>query len=79
VQQALNRLMKNRTTIIIAHRLSTIAEVDKIVTIVNGEVDEIGTPSDLAKSGGLYAKLLSLQRRLNVSDKEKLTKFGIDG
>jgi ATP-binding cassette subfamily B protein len=62
VQEALNRLMHGRTTIIIAHRLSTIAHVDQIITLSGGTVDEIGTPAQLAKSGGIYAQLLQLQR-----------------
>jgi ATP-binding cassette, subfamily B, bacterial len=62
VQEALRRLMRNRTTIMIAHRLSTIQHVDRIITIKNGTVDEDGSPSKLAKSGGIYAQLLELQR-----------------
>src|SRR5690606_39107831 len=62
VQEALERLMKGRTTIIIAHRLSTIQHVDMIVTIKNGQIDEAGSPRKLAKSGGIYAQLLDLQR-----------------
>jgi ATP-binding cassette subfamily B protein len=61
VQQALTTLMKGRTTIIIAHRLSTIQSVDTIITLRGGKVDEIGTPDELAKSGGIYASLLELQ------------------
>ena len=73
VQQALSRLLKNKTTIIIAHRLSTISQVDKIVTIKNGIIDEIGSPLDLSKSGGIYSQLLDLQdsKRTEV----KLKKF----
>ncbi|MBA2279297.1 ABC transporter ATP-binding protein [Candidatus Saccharibacteria bacterium] len=63
VQEALERLMKNRTTIIIAHRLSTIQNVDEIITFKNGAVVEIGSPNKLAKSGGIYAQLLELQMR----------------
>lgn len=62
VQGALERLMRGRTTIIIAHRLSTIQTVETIVTLRNGTVDEVGSPQKLAKSGGIYAKLLQLQR-----------------
>jgi ATP-binding cassette subfamily B protein len=62
VQDALERLMKGRTIIIIAHRLSTIANVDQIVTLSGGTVDEIGSPSKLAQSGGIYSQLLTLQR-----------------
>jgi ATP-binding cassette subfamily B protein len=61
VQQALERLMKGRTTLIIAHRLSTIQAVDQIVTIQNGKVGEIGSPATLASSDGIYAQLLALQ------------------
>jgi len=74
VQQALERLMKNRTTIIIAHRLSTIQNVDQIVTIRGGTVDESGSPQELANSGGIYAQLLSLQHSGTDSAKQKRLK-----
>lgn len=61
VQDALNKLMRDRTTIIIAHRLSTIATVDQIITIKDGLVEEIGSPEVLAKGNGTYANLLKLQ------------------
>jgi ATP-binding cassette subfamily B protein len=77
VQQALERLMKGRTTLIIAHRLSTIQNVDQIITIRNGKVDEIGTPRKLAKSGGIYAQLLSLQQGTTEATKKKLQQFEI--
>lgn len=77
VQQALSRLMKNRTTIIIAHRLSTIANVDTIVTLAKGKVDEIGSPKDLAGSGGIYAELLSLQLGSAEEAKKHLAKYDI--
>lgn len=77
VQQALERLMKGRTTIIIAHRLSTIQHVDQIVTLKNGRIDEIGTPTELAKSGGIYDQLLKLQRRRTEKTKKKLQAFEI--
>lgn len=70
VQQALNRLMKGRSTLIIAHRLSTIAHVDRIVTLKDGRVDEVGTPTELAKTGGIYSQLLELQ----TGDAEKAKK-----
>lgn len=65
VQAGLDELMSGRTSLIIAHRLSTIAGVDRIVTLRDGHVDEIGTPAELAVSGGIYAELLALQ---NSSD-----------
>ena len=79
VQQALDRLMKGRTTLIIAHRLSTIASVDQIVTIKDGHIDEIGTPAKLARSGGIYAKLLELQLGASEKAKKQLAEFDIAG
>lgn len=75
VQQALERLMKNRSTLIIAHRLSTIQEVDTIVTIRDGKADEIGSPSELAATDGIYAQLLSLQQSTNEADKKRLQRY----
>ena len=57
VQEAINKLMKNRTTLIIAHRLSTIINSDNIIVIDNGEVVESGTHSELIKNDGMYKKL----------------------
>ncbi len=77
VQQALDHLMTGRTTLIIAHRLSTIAHVDKIVTIKNGKVDEMGTPHELAHTGGIYAQLLDLQMGTTERAKKKLEAYDI--
>ena len=77
VQEALDRLMKYRTTLIIAHRLSTIAGVDRIVTLKKGRVDEIGTPVELAKTNGIYAQLLKLQLGASEVAKRKLARFEI--
>ncbi len=77
VKEALERLMKGRTTLIIAHRLSTIAGVDKIVTLKNGRVDEIGTPEELAETDGIYAELLDLQELGTVHTKKRLQQFEI--
>lgn len=79
VQSALDNLMKDRTTLIIAHRLSTIAHVDTIVTLKGGRVDEVGTPSKLAKTGGLYAQLLELQTGSSEAARQKLRSFEIKG
>ena len=78
VQEALERLMKGRTTIIIAHRLSTIQHVDLIITIRGGTVDEIGSPQELAKSGGMYDQLLKLQHG-SAANKKKLKAFELAG
>lgn len=77
VQEALEHLMKGRTTIIIAHRLSTIAHVDTIVTIKDGTVDEVGSPKELAKTDGIYAQLLKLQDAPGETEKKELKKFDI--
>lgn len=72
VQQALERLMHGRTTLIIAHRLSTIQSVDQIITLKNGKVDEIGSPAELAASNGIYHQLLQLQAQHN---KKRLQRY----
>ncbi len=78
VQEALERLMKGRTTIIIAHRLSTIQNVDTIITLQKGVVQETGSPEELAKSGGIYSKLLDLQHHRNTeATKKQLKAFEI--
>lgn len=78
VQEALERLMKGRTTIIIAHRLSTIAHVDQIIGIRGGHIAEQGTPDELAtKRGGIYAELLKLQTASAPTAKKKLKEFDI--
>ncbi|HSX17472.1 MAG TPA: ABC transporter ATP-binding protein [Patescibacteria group bacterium] len=79
VQEALEHLMKGRTTIIIAHRLSTIQNVDQIVTLRGGKVGEIGSPAELAKSKGIYAELLELQSRHTDSGNKQLKKYDIAG
>ncbi len=62
IQDALDNLMKNCTTIVIAHRLSTIKKMDRIISMQNGKIIEEGTHAELAnKDGGLYKKLWNLQ------------------
>ncbi len=61
VQDALNKLMENRTTIVIAHRLSTIQHADEIVVMKDGRIVERGTHEDLMKQEGEYGKLVELQ------------------
>lgn len=61
VQEALDELMKNRTTFVIAHRLSTIIRADKIVVMENGEIMEIGTHSELLELNGIYKNLYDIQ------------------
>ncbi len=61
VQDALDKLMKGRTTFVIAHRLSTIINADKIVVMENGEIKEVGNHEELLKNNGIYRKLYEIQ------------------
>jgi len=61
VQQALEKLMKNRTSLVIAHRLSTIQKADLILVINEGEIIERGTHNELIEKNGTYSKLIKLQ------------------
>jgi ATP-binding cassette, subfamily B, bacterial MsbA len=61
VQDALNNLMQNRTSLIIAHRLSTIQNADIIVVLDNGNIVEQGTHTELINKNGLYRKLIDMQ------------------
>ncbi len=61
VQDALNNLMKNRTSIVIAHRLSTIVNADEIVVINKGELAEKGSHKELLEKDGIYKKLFDMQ------------------
>ena len=61
VQDALDKLMKNKTSIVIAHRLSTIKNSDKIIVMDNGKIVESGNHDDLIKNNGYYSKLIKLQ------------------
>ena len=63
IQESLDRLAENRTTLIIAHRMSTIKNADKIIVLNNGEVAEIGTHSTLMLRGGLYYNLYNAQKQ----------------
>ena len=61
VQEALERLMRNRTTLVIAHRLSTVRRADRIAVIVHGQIVETGTHDELIARGGEYSRLHELQ------------------
>ena len=64
VQQGLAAAMQGRSTLIIAHRLATVQKVDRIVVMDGGRIVETGTPADLRRQGGLYARLAALQLEL---------------
>ncbi len=61
IQNAIDKLMEGRTSIIIAHRLSTIQKCDKIIVMHKGEIRETGTHQELLELGGIYSKLYQLQ------------------
>ena len=62
VQEALEKLLKGRTSVVIAHRLSTIRNADKILVVDHGQIVEQGTHEELIAYGGLYSKLVELQQ-----------------
>ena len=72
VQDALDKLMVNRTTFVIAHRLSTIINADKIVVMENGEIKEIGTHQELLEFKGLYKHFYEIQFGKKEKTKEKV-------
>jgi ATP-binding cassette, subfamily B, bacterial len=67
VQQALDRLMHKRTTLVIAHRLATVQKADRIVVIDHGRVVDVGRHADLVRRDGLYARLAELQFNLSAA------------
>ena len=65
IQQALQRLVKNRTTFAIAHRLSTLRQADRLVVLRDGEIAEMGTHDELLARHGVYRRLVEIQRELS--------------
>ena len=63
VQQALSRLLAGKTVLVIAHRMRTVEAADKIVVLAGGRVAEEGAPAQLMEKGGLYHRMVELQRQ----------------
>ena len=73
VQEALNRLMENRTTLVIAHRLSTVKDADRIYVLDNGRIVQEGRHDDLFVKEGLYRELALHQFTESHSVKEEMS------
>lgn len=70
IQDALKKLVRNRTTLAIAHRLSTLRNADRLLVLDHGKVAEFGTHSELLENRGIYYKLVMAQQKLGAMPKE---------
>jgi ATP-binding cassette subfamily B protein len=77
IQEALERVSRNRTSLVIAHRLSTIVAADEIIVLDQGKIAERGTHAQLLASSGLYASMWNRQREAEAA-REKLAQIGED-
>src|SRR4029077_4966010 len=77
IQDALERVSRNRTTLVIAHRLSTIVGADEIIVLDQGVIAERGRHQELLARGGLYASMWNRQREAEAA-REKLAQIGDD-
>jgi ATP-binding cassette subfamily B protein/subfamily B ATP-binding cassette protein MsbA len=79
IQEALERLMANRTSFVIAHRLSTIRKADQILVLRQGQIVERGTHEELLAAEGLYSKLARIQGTTFIEESfEKLVETGAE-
>lgn len=63
VQEALSRLLAGKTVLVIAHRMRTVKTADKIVVLADGKAAEQGSPTELMEKGGLFRRMVELQRQ----------------
>jgi subfamily B ATP-binding cassette protein MsbA len=80
VQQALDRLIKGRTTLVIAHRLSTVRKADRIIVLADGKIVETGPHQQLMQQNGLYRRLYEMQFReeeVEEAEEELLDEFKV--
>ena len=63
IQEALSRLLAGKTVLVIAHRMRTVEAADKIIVLAGGRVAEAGAPSELLEQGGLFRRMVELQRQ----------------
>ena len=75
IQESLERVSRNRTSLVIAHRLSTIVAADEIIVLDQGKIAERGTHAQLLASSGLYASMWNRQREAEAA-REKLAQIG---
>ena len=76
IRQAMNNLMKNRTTFIIAHRIQSIMAADLILVLDKGEVVQSGTHEQLLQQDGIYRQIFEIQTRIEVELKEEISSAG---
>ena len=73
IQDALEKVMKDRTCLVIAHRLSTIRNADRIIVLHHGEVREVGSHTELMQKQGIYYRLYQLQYQMEERKQAGLT------